>query len=401
MKSSQRIYFDYASATPMDASVLAATKPYREEFFYNPSALYRESVKVKDAIEQARKKIADILKVQPKTIYFMDGATEANNTVLLGVVRTWQKNNPGKNPHVITSTIEHASVLAAIRFLEREGVETSYLGVNENGYINIKELKKEIKGNTILISIGYANGEIGCVQNIKEIMKVIRHTRKHSGDVYPIVHSDAVQAVNYCDEIGIPQLGIDMMVINASKIYGPKKIAVLYKADAVQITSLMYGGNQERGLRPGTENVPGIVAMARALELSRELQPLESKRLSLLQEYFHTQLTSIFDNIYINSNSTKERIPNIVNITFPNLSHEEMMIRLDASGILCSVKSACKAGEEGDSHVIISLRSNGEATGSLRFSMGRATEKKDINYLLENLKRIVEGMKKTYTDYYI
>ncbi|MCA9353151.1 cysteine desulfurase [Patescibacteria group bacterium] len=393
VRKQKRRYFDHSSGTPIDPQVFRAMQPYYRDIFYNPGAIYREGVQVREVVNQARRDIANILSAQPEEIIFVDGGTEANNLAILGTVRVWQKEHPDSIPHIITTCIEHVSVLETCRNLEREGVRVDYLGVNEYGSINISELKQTISEHTVLVSIGYVNGEIGTIQNIREVTKTIRHYRKHHQSLYPYVHTDAVQAVNYVDEIGVPQLGIDLMTLSGAKIYGPKKIAVLFVKKGLSIEPILFGGGQESGLRSGTENVPAIVGMACSLNLARTYQDQEAQRLKLLQEYLIGELKKNF-SVIINAEHA-EKIPNIVNVTFPHLSHEEIVIRLDAVGILCSMKSACKSGEEGDSHVIQALRQGAEYTGSIRFSFGRQTQKQDIDYLLDALKTIIRGMYQT------
>jgi cysteine desulfurase len=402
---SKRLYLDNASGTPISKKIVQEMHPYFSDYFHNPSALYKEAVYVKRVISDCRSAIASELKSRDQEIYFIDGATEANNLALIGVVEAWQKNNPEKKPHIITSTIEHASILETCKFLEKKyKAAVSYISVDENGYINIQEFKKALveNNNTVLVSVGYVNGEIGTIQDIRGLMKIVRHHRKHNNSIYPYMHTDAVQAVNYVDNIGVPQLGIDLMTINASKIYGPKKSAVLYIKTGTAITALVSGGNQENGLRSGTENVPAIVGMKSSLLMARKLQHSEKERLLDLKDYFIAKLKKTFHEVIINAEKS-DAIANIVNITFPNISHEEIMIRLDARGIMCSVKSACKAGEDGDSHVIRAIAKSyscNRATGSIRFSMGRDTKKSHIDRVVRELKYIIKGMNETYKKYY-
>ena len=398
-KLPRRIYCDHASGTPIDPKVLREMQVYFADSFHNPSAIYKEGVSIRNTIDQARVEVAGILKATKEEIFFVDGGTEANNIAILGSVRFWQKNNRGRTPHVITTKIEHASVLETCHHLETEGVEVTYLSVDDNGYIDFKELKKSLKDTTVLVSIGYVNGEIGTIQNIREIMKVIRHHRKHHQSQYPYMHTDAVQAVNYVDTITVPQLGIDLMTINGSKIYGPKKIAVLFKKTGVSLDPIVFGGHQESGLRSGTENVPYIIGMARSLSLARKHQPTESPRLKKLQDDMLHHLKEVFDEIIINAENA-EKIPNIVNVTFPKLSHEEIVIRQYARGIMCSVKSACRAGEDGDSHVIQAIaETTRRPMGSIRFSFGKSTTQTDLDRVLKELKDIIDHMYQTQKDY--
>lgn len=398
----KRIYLDHASGTACSKKVMNVMAPYFTEMAFNPGGIYKESVKVNKVLSGARNDIATILKAQAKEIYFMDGATEANNLAIIGSIKSWKNNNPGEIPHVITTVIEHAAVLETTKFLEREGVFVTYLKVDSYGLISLKELKESLTENTVVISIGYVNGEIGTIQDIRSIMKTIRHYRKnkkqknHSDIIsspYPYVHTDAVQAVNYVEVLGVLKLGVDLMTINASKIYGPKKIAALYIKNSINIEPIIFGGNQEHGLRSGTENVPYIIGFAKSLSETRNIFKSEILRLGTLQKFLHQELINYDSEIIINS-SAKYKIPNIINISIPNLSHEEIVIRLDAVGFMCSVKSACKVGEDGDSHVIMALRNN--TTGSLRISLGRETNKKDLKRFMKSFIEIVDEMKQTY-----
>jgi cysteine desulfurase len=402
----KRIYLDHASGTPCSKKVIHAMNPYFTDIAFNPGGMYKESVIIKKALSAARNTIADILKAQSKEIYFVDGATEANNIAIVGTIDVWKKNNPNKKPHMITTVIEHAAVLETARHLDQEDVLITYLDVDSCGNISLKQLKESLTPNTVIVSIGYVNGEIGTIQDIRSIMKTVRHYRKNKkqekianeiSDSYPYVHTDAVQAVNYVETLGVPQLGVDLMTINGSKIYGPKKIAALYVKNSVKINSLIHGGNQENGLRSGTENVPYIIGFAQALFETRDRYTLEVSRLTLLQEFLHHEIINYDNKIIINS-SAENKIPNIVNISVPDISHEEIVIRLDAAGFMCSVKSACKIGEDGDSHVITSLRDN--ITGSLRISLGRETCKKDLKRFMKSFIKIIDNMKDVHKKYY-
>lgn len=393
-----RIYLDHASATACSDTVVESMLPFFSNQYVNPGGLYREAVDVGQHINKSRLIISEGIGARPNEIYFTDGATESNNLAIIGTIRSWQKQNPTKTAHVITTVVEHAAVLEAVRFLEKDGVLVTYLDVNEHGQISLKELKKEIQENTVVVSIGYVNGEIGTISDIRSIMKTIRHARKtNNKSRYPYMHTDAVQAVNYVDNINVLKLGVDLLTFNASKIYGPKKIATLFVKTGVSIDSILYGGGQERGLRSGTENVPYIVGFAKAFAETRSLQDSEIARLVDLQKYLEHSITEYDSEIILNS-AAESKIPNIVNISIPNLSHEEIVIRLDAVGFMCSVKSACKAGEEGDSHVIKALRA--DTTGSLRISLGRDTTHSDCVEFMKSFITIVDTMKDTYEKYY-
>jgi len=395
----EKIYLDHAAATPLDPEVSAAMQSDADDSWYNPNALYQGAISVRNRIETSRINVAHLLKARSSEIYFTDGATEANNIALLGVISAWKKQNPEQKAHVITTLIEHPSVLETCRFLEERGTEATYLSVDKNGHIDIKELKKNLKENTVLVSIGYANGEIGSIQDIRGIAKTLRHARKQKETSYPYFHTDAVQAVNYLP-MGVTQLGIDLMTINAAKIYGPKKSGVLYIKSGTEIDPIMFGGSQEFGLRPGTENPSLIFGMEKSLERALGMQESESLRLAELRTQFIAQIESEISNVHINAH-TSEVLPNIVNISIPDISSEEIVLRLDAVGIMASIKSACKSGEDGDSHVIVALRGeNQENTGSIRFSMGRETKKSHIDRTVTELAKIVSDMRETSKKYY-
>ena len=389
---------DYASGTPIDKKVLKKMTPYFSEQFFNAGSIYQEGFDVRDILQNARIKISKFLCVRPQEIIFTDGGTEANNLVLRGLVSRWKKDNKGGIPHIITSEIEHASILETCKDLESKNLaEITYISVDGQGSLNLKELKESFKDNTILVSISYVNGEIGVIQDIRTIAKTIRHYRKHHKTHLPYFHTDAVQAVNYLD-INVQKLGVDFMTINGSKIYGPKKIAALYKKTNIKIDSIITGGSQEFGLRSGTENIPYIVGFSEAiLLLTVSMQELEFERLQVLQNFFQELLVKKMTINFVINGMHSERIPNIINISIPDLSSEEIVLRLDAVGVKTSVKSACKSGEEGDSHVIRALRDTN--TQSIRFSFGRDTTKKDVEYVVQQLVFISDKMQQVFTTY--
>lgn len=394
----KRIFFDYAAGTPIDTQVLKKMKPYFSERFFNPSLLYREALEVSKDIETARALIAETLLCRKQEVFFVDGATEANNFAIRGILQEWKKTNTGQ-AHIITSIIEHPSVLEVCKQLEREGVLVSYLPVNEEGVIDCASLKEALQENTLLVSLGYVNGEIGTIQDIHSCAKIIRHHRKQKKINLPYFHTDAVQAINYGECIEPIKLGVDMMTFNASKIYGPKKIAALFIKTGVPIESSLWGGNQEKGFRPGTENVPAIIGLSQALKQTREYHQDEGIRLQQLQNLCIQEIKKAFPESIINAEHAV-RAPHIVNVTFPFISHEELVIRLDAFGIMCSAKSACKSGEEGDSHVILAMRKGTQhPSGSIRFSFGRGTRTRDIHDLITHLKRIIYNLQETQKKY--
>ncbi len=395
---SKILYLDHASATPLSPRVKSIFQK-NLEIYANPSALHRLGILASQKISEARARIGQAFGVRAQDIYFFEGATEANNHALLMVIRSFQKKYPNATPHVITSALEHSSVLELLlEKSEKKEIDLTIVPSDSYGYIDIEVFKKSFTPNTIIVSICYANGEIGTIQDLKLLSKIVRFHKKQTShfESYPYFHTDAVQAVQYEELISPIKLGVDMLTCNAAKIYGPKKIAALYIADSVQKEALLFGGNQEKGLRPGTENLPAIVAFAEAIHESRILLDSEKRRLQELKNYTHALLQNL---PYVIFNSQIDAgLPHIINISFPDISHEEILIRLDAVGIMASVKSACKSGEEGDSHVIIAIRGENKdklPTGSLRFSLGRGTRKRDIDRLVRDLTKITQKLYET------
>ena len=398
------IYLDHAAATPLDPEVFSVMEPWLKTDFHNPGGLYAGAVKAQKLIESSRSDVAKELDARNQEIIFVDGGTEANNLAIQGSIAAWRKDNPHTRPHIITSAIEHSSVFELFKHLE-QNCDVDYIPVDSQGLVDIKELKKLINERTVIISVAYANGETGVIQDIKEIAKTARHYRKHNESIYPYVHTDAVQAANYLS-LNVLKLGVDMMTISGSKIYGPKKIAALFVKTGTKINPLIFGGEQEFALRPGTENVPYIAGFAKALEISRACSETESERLYELKEFFMDKLSQSqeLNKLIFNSGCDRDLfLPHIINITIAGLSSEELVIRLDSHGIACSMRSACTSGEEGDSHVILAMRehdeSNKDETGSLRFSMGRSTSKDDLVKVLEVLQTTVSSMKATKNTY--
>jgi cysteine desulfurase len=401
-KSTKSIYLDFASATPVDPKILSVYVKVSKDCFGNPSALHKEGVAAKRMLENARKKVADVLSAQSDEIVFTSGGTEGDNLALFGViesgaVKKFLKGLTGskadKKPHIIVSSIEHAAILETAKVLEGSlRADVSYLPVDSDGVVVISELKKLLRPETVLVSVMYANNEIGTVQPIREIAKTIRHFRKEQG-VFPLFHTDATQAANYLS-LRVPPLGVDLMTLNGSKIYAPRGTGAFFIRRGVELAPLMHGGLQEGSIRPGTEHVAGVVSFSEALIATQKISEKESKRLKIIQEYFFRELFKAFPDT-ISNGSREYRLPNNVHVTFPNFSSETLMLYLDARGISVSEKSACKASLEETSHVIAALgRKNSGISGSIRFSMGRTTTKEEIKKTIAVLKEIRALLKK-------
>lgn len=392
-KNRRFIYLDNASSAPVDNRVSSVMQKILKEFYANPSGIHDLSIKAKKILSSARKSIAEILKAHENEIIFTSGGTESNNLAILGLIENF------KNSHIVTSNIEHSSVLELCKYLEKtKKAEVTYVRVEENGIVDLKKIKKALKKNTVLVSIMYANNEIGTIQPIKEIAKEIRHFNKLNNSKV-LFHTDAVQAINYLP-INIEKLGVDLFTFNGSKIYGPKGVGVLYKRRNIKLSPLIHGGEQEYGLRPGTENVSGIAGLSEALKIVEKIKDKENKRLIKLREYFVQKLnhSSVLRSFKILINGDLEnRLPNNINITIPKISSDLLVIELGERGIYVSSKSACKAGDGKASHVIKALRKEtSETDGAIRFSLGRVTEKKDLDFTVKSLEEILLKLKKWY-----
>jgi cysteine desulfurase len=395
---------DHASATPVDPRVLAAMEPFFGAQYGNPSAIHKEGVLARRAVDTARSRIAGLLDVHADEIIFTGSATESANLAIVGAVHAWQLSHAGKTAHIIVSAIEHDAVLESVRLLEREGVRVSYLPVDKEGIVVVSALKEMITLETVLVSVMYANNEIGTIQPIKEIAKSIRKWKKeHRGvvrtekpkddDRYPLFHTDACQAANYCD-MRIPSLGVDLLTLNAAKVYGPKGIGLLFASRGTPLSSLVVGGAQERGLRAGTENVPAIVGFAEALARTREIADQESARLTLLRDRMILKLRELSPKIIING-SVSERLPNNVNFTVPDVDHEFLLLALDAAGFAVATKSACNEFDAETSHVLAAIRTSAESAvppSGIRLTFGRTTTAEDVDAFIGSLRVILSTM---------
>jgi cysteine desulfurase len=384
---------DYAAATPVRPEVEKVLRDFSA--FGNPGTVHTEGVAAQRALDEARQKIADAIFCRAEEIIFTSGATESNNLALLGSIFAWRAKNPGKMPHIVTTNIEHPSVLEVCKHLEHKKIaEVTYLEVSSEGMIDMKKLRESLRQETVLVSVIFASNEIGVIQPIKEISKEIRHFKKHllgnHESIYPLLHSDASQAPCY-EEIDLRNLGVSMMTISSEKIYGPRGVAMLYRKSGTPLEKIMMGGSQEFGIRPGTENVGAIVGFAEALRLAVSEREVESTRIREIQNYCFDELEKDFQGKFIVNGSRENRLPNNVNITFPGFDSELLVIELDAKGISVSEKSACNTEEGGESYVIEALRK--ESTGSIRISFGRETKKSDINHLTKSLLEIFQKYK--------
>lgn len=375
------IYLDYAAATPLDIDVLSAMSPYMTDKFYNPSAAYLAARAVTDDINQARSAVAHSIGARPSEIVFTAGGTEANNLAIAGIMQQYPNGN------CIVSAIEHDSVLAPVsRF------NSKITPVTDKGIIDLAQLEELIDEHTTLISVMYANNEIGTIQPIKQlaaIIKSVRKARMARGNTTPLLlHTDACQAGNYLD-IHVSRLAVDMMTLNGGKLYGPKQSGVLYVRAGVLLHPIILGGGQERNLRSGTENVAAIIGFAKALERAQELRHEEASRVRQLQKKFIDDLRLKVPSARING-SEKFRLPNNIHITLPGQDNERLLFALDEMGIMAAAGSACSASKEEASHVLAAIGlEEADARASLRFSLGRQTTEEEIERAVEALASII------------
>lgn len=398
--SHKKIYLDNAGSTPLDKKVAKTMATCEKKYFSNPSAIFTDGVNARGVIEDARLKIAKLINAHSDEIIFTGSGTESDALALLGVVRGWRIKNKDMVPHIITTKIEHPAILENCRLLESLGEsEVTYISVDKDGIIKLKELEESLKENTVLVSVMYANNEIGTIQPIQEIAKIIRRFRKKKQEEqnFPYFHTDACQAVNYLFTENIEKLGVDLMTFNSSKIYGPKGVGVLYKKRNIELCPLYGGGGQEFGLRSGTESVALITSVAEAFSITNKIKQKESERLIKIRDYGIDKLLSLSKisgyKIILNGDKNK-RLPNNINISVSGISSELLVIELSARSIFVSEKSACKGNDSSKSYVIDAIRKvcpkkGTEADGSLRISLGRDTKKGDMDILCRELKNIL------------
>lgn len=383
--SKASIYLDYAAATPLDARVLAAMQPFFADNFYNPSAAYQAAREVRKALETTRAGVAHWFGARPSEIIFTAGGTEANNLAILGVARRY----PGS--HVVSTAIEHDSILRPLASLAQTGWTYDLAPPRADGIVEPAAITKLVKDETVLVSVGYANNEIGTVQPLRRIaqaLALIRADRRTRGVKQPLyLHTDACQAVNYFD-LHVSRLGVDLMTINGGKIYGPKQSGVLYTKAGVPLTPLIFGGGQERGLRAGTENVPAAIGLAKALELAQAIRPEESRRLQQLQQQCIAAVRDSLPEAIINGSLT-HRLPNNIHLTIPGQDNERLLIQLDENGIQAAAGSACSASDEAPSHVLRAIGlDDAAAQASLRFTVGRSSDAAAMAHTVTVLKRL-------------
>ncbi|MCM1990862.1 cysteine desulfurase NifS [Oceanirhabdus seepicola] len=378
----RNIYMDHAATTYVKPEVLEEMIPYFTENFGNPSSIYSQARVTNMAIDESRGKIAKAINADRREIFITGGGSEADNWAIKGYANA----NKHKGNHIITTTIEHHAILHVCEYLGKNGFEITYLPVDEKGFINIDDLRNAIKDTTILVSIMFANNEIGTIQSVKEIGEVCRENKV-------VFHTDAVQAVGHIP-VDVQELNIDMLSMAAHKFYGPKGVGALYVRKGIRLENLIHGGAQERNKRAGTENIPGIIGMAKALELAVENMEEENKKLVMLRNKLIDGLLERVPHSRLNGPCGEMRLPGNANITFEFIEGESILLMLDAKGIAASSGSACTSGSLDPSHVLLAIGLPHEiAHGSLRLSLGEKTTEEEIDYVLEVVPQIVQRLR--------
>ncbi|MFA5576432.1 MAG: cysteine desulfurase NifS [Tissierellaceae bacterium] len=375
------IYMDNAATTQVKKEVLDEMLPYFTEKYGNPSSVYSLGSMSRRAVEDAREKVANAIGAEKREIYFTGGGSEADNWVVRGVAY----GNLSKGNHIITTKVEHHALLHTCEYLEKKGFELTYLDVDEYGLINLEDLKKAINDKTILISIMFANNEIGTIQPIKEIGEIAKENKI-------FFHTDAVQAMGNI-RIDVDELNIDLLSMSAHKFYGPKGVGALYIRQGVKIDPLISGGAQERNRRAGTENVPAIVGMGRAIELAYENLEEHNNRLIKMRDSLIEKIRANIDHVRLNGHPTK-RLPGNVNMCFQFIEGESLLLSLDLEGVAGSSGSACTSGSLDPSHVLLAIGLPHEiAHGSLRLSLGDFNTEDELDYVVEKLVKIVARLR--------
>ena len=378
-KSKRRIYMDHAATTPVDPEVLQAMLPYFCERYGNASSLHAHGREARDAVEDARRDVSSLIGAEEKEIFFTSGGTESDNLAIIGTAR---KKGKGR---IITSSIEHPAVLEPCRYLEREGFEVICMNVDGYGMVDPSELENNITEDTILITVMHANNEIGTIQDMRAIVKI-------AYDAKIPFHTDAVQSFGKIP-INVEEMNIDMLSISSHKLHGPKGLGAIYIRDGIDIEPIIFGGGHERGLRSGTENVPGIVGLGKACEIAKKRMKKDIKGVRKMRDRLIEGLSEKIAKSYLNGHPTK-RLPNNVNFRFAGVLGESLVKALDEHGISASAASACSSKDSDASHVLSAIGLGvEEARSSIRLTIGRENDKSDIEYLLDIFPRVIEELR--------
>jgi cysteine desulfurase len=383
----KKVYLDYAATTPVRPEVLKAMQPYWIEKFGNPSSIHSWGREAREAIEEARAKVASLINAKPSEIIFTSSVTTADNLAILGVISSLSE----KQGHLVTSAVEHHAVLDVFKKLEKQGFEVTYLPVDKNGIVEVEALRKALRRDTVLVSIMFANNEVGTIQPIEEIGEVIDSVGEEL-DRKIIFHTDAATAAEYLP-LEVKKLKVDLLNLGAHKFGGPKGVGILYVKEGTKIVPITFGGHHESGLWPGTEPTALIVGAAKALELAISDQLSVTKRVTGLRDKLIKGVLETIPDCFL-TGDPQQRLPDIASFVFKGVEGEAILLRLDAVGIAASSGSACTSGELKPSHVLLAMGIKPEeAHGSIRFSLGRETTEGEIDYVLDKLPQIVKALR--------
>jgi cysteine desulfurase len=391
-----RVYFDYNATTPVEPEVLDAMLPYFSGEFGNAASIHTPGQRARGAVETAREQVAALIGARAQEIVFTSGGTESDNHAVFGVVvqaflPVPTSKNPDPSPHIITTAIEHEAVLNACQALEKSGVRVTFLAANREGQIDLDELRQAVRPETALITVMHANNELGTVQPLEEVGRIAKER-----DIY--FHTDAVQSAGKVP-IDVNKLGVDLLSLSAHKFYGPKGIGALYIRGGTRLRQLLYGGHHQRGFRPGTENVAGIVGLGKAAEIARESLAADARRVSTLRDKLEQGLLARVPHARVNGGASL-RTPNTTNLVFPGIEGEALLIALDLKGLACSTGAACSSGAVEPSHVLTAIGlPPEEARASLRFSLGRHTTEQEIDFALQVVPSAVEQLRELSPTY--
>ncbi len=380
--SQKRVYMDYSAGKPVDPRVIEELLPYMRSLYGNPSSLHAFGQEAKNALEEARAKVAQLINAEKKeSIIFTSGATESNNLAIKGIAYRYKD----RGTRIITSSVEHMSVVNPCKFLTTKGFEAVFLPVDQYGFVNLEALEKELTDKTVLVTMVYANGEIGTIEPIRDISKIV-----HSKNTY--LHVDAT-AANGQVPIDVKNDGIDLLSLSSNDMYGPKGVGALYIKEGIRVEPSLHGGGQERGLRSGTENIPGIIGFGRAAEIARTEMQTESERLVKLRDRLIKGLLEPTRYSFLNGHATK-RLSNNVSVRYSFIEGESMLLSLDIMGVAASSGSACTAKTLEPSHVLLAIGlKHEEAHGSLMFSLGKQNTEEEADYVISLMPGIVKRLR--------
>ena len=379
---SRRIYMDHSATTPLRCEVLEAMMPYFDCVFGNASSVHSFGQEARKAVEDAREKLAGLIGAQSEEVVFTSGGTESDNLAIVGVANAYRDN---RGAHIVTCAVEHHAVLNTCRAMEKQGFELTVVGVDQHGLVDVQELRDAIRPDTMLVSVMLANNEVGVIEPVAELAAVAH-------EAGALFHTDAVQAAGKIP-VNVEDLGVDLLTMSGHKFHGPKGVGALYRRKGTRLRPLMQGGHHERNMRPGTENVPGIVGLAAALELACVEMPQEAERLARLRDRLQSGLHERIEDVLVNGHPT-QRLPHLVNLSVTGVEGESMLLALDGHGIAATTGSACTSGSLEPSHVLMAMGVPPEvAHGSLRFSLGRMNTEQDVDRVLEVLPGVVARLR--------